>query len=148
MWRACLACLAGLAWLGYLSACTSNAPGEPRVPPVKARDQLRVMSYNVNFGIAGDASTVEAIAGVVPDVVLLQETNARWQQVLLARFAVDYPHHRFADPPDWPAGGMGLLSKHPVIALEQLPSVGGPFFAWRIVHATNLGRVQLLNVHL
>ena len=122
--------------------------GEPRLPEAggpPAANQLRVMSYNLNFGIAGDESTVDAIAGANPDIVFLQETNARWQRAL-ARLR--YPHVRFTDPPDWPAGGMGLLSKYPVVVLQHLEVGAQPFFAWRVVLDTKLGRIQVLNVHL
>ncbi|HEX5057906.1 MAG TPA: endonuclease/exonuclease/phosphatase family protein, partial [Kofleriaceae bacterium] len=108
----------------------------------------RVMSYNVNFGVAGDPSTIDAIANAQPDVVFLQETNEVWQRALVARLGTSYPHQRFTHPETWPAGGMGLLSKYPVIALQHLDSVGGYFFAWRVVLDTKLGRIQVLNVHL
>jgi len=34
------------------------------------------------------------------------------------------------------------------VALEELPSVNGPFFAWRVVVDAPGGRIQVLNVHL
>lgn len=43
---------------------------------------------------------------------------------------------------------MGLLSRYPVVSLQHLDSVGGMFFAWRVVLDTKLGRIQVLNVHL
>src|SRR5262245_40503310 len=128
------------------------ACGESRVvappPQPKTANQMRVMSYNVNFGIAGDPSTIEAIAGAKPDLVLLQETNVEWERALVARLGADYPHRHFTHPDSWPAGGMGLLSKYPVVSIDQLPSHGGFFFAWRVVLDTKLGRIQVLNVHL
>jgi endonuclease/exonuclease/phosphatase (EEP) superfamily protein YafD len=137
-----LACLA-LA----LVACGDSRVLAP-LPQPKAANQLRVMSYNVNFGIAGDPSTIDAIAFAHPDLVLLQETNETWQRTLTARLGADYPHIRFTHPDSWPAGGMGVLSKYAVVSLQHLESDGGMFFAWRIVLDTNLGRIQVLNVHL
>ena len=109
---------------------------------------LRVMSYNMNFGIAGDRAGVDAIANGSPDVVFLQETNPRWEAALTRGLRDRFPHRRFAPPEEWPAGGMGLLSKFPIVELEELPPAGGPFFAWRVVLETNIGRIQVLNVHL
>ena len=136
-----------LCLLVALAACDDSRLLAPVLQP-KAASQLRVMSYNVNFGIAGDPATIEAIAGVGADLVFLQETNEVWQRALVARLGTAYPHVRFTHPDSWPAGGMGLLSKSPVVALEQLPSFGGMFFAWRVVVDTKLGRIQVLNVHL
>jgi len=126
-----------------LFACSESHLAAQAGPP--AANQLRVMSYNVNFGIAGDESSVDAIAAAGADIVFLQETNARWQKAL-AR--LHYRHTRFTDPYDWPAGGMGLLSKFPIVSLQHLENGGGPFFAWRVVLDTKLGRIQVLNVHL
>jgi len=125
--------------------------GDSRVlAPVmlKAANQMRVMSYNVNFGIAGDPSTIDAIADAKPDLVFLQETNAEWQRAIVARLGSEYPHVRFTHPETWQAGGMGLLSKYPIVSLEHLDTYGGYFFAWRVVLDTKLGRIQVLNVHL
>ncbi|NVB79545.1 MAG: hypothetical protein HOV81_14205 [Kofleriaceae bacterium] len=131
------------------------ACGDTRPPPMgkqpnaPAPSQMRVMSYNVNFGIAGDPSTIEAIASAKPDIVLLQETNEAWQFAIATRLGEDYPYRQFADPIGWPAGGMGLLSRYPIVTIETLPPpTGALFFAWRIVLDTKLGRVQLLDVHL
>ena len=123
--------------------------GEPK--PVAAPEHpgmLRVMSYNVNFGLAGDRAGVTAVADAAADVVFLQETNSAWEAALTRGLKQRYPHRRFTPPADWPAGGMGVMSKFPIVTLEELPPAGGPFFAWRVVLDTNVGRIQVLNVHL
>jgi len=130
-----------------LSACAkSGAAVEPAGTP--AAGQLRVVSYNVNFGLAGDVDGVRAIEPLEADVVFLQETNAQWEQRFVDAFQRRYPHHRFADPDDLPAGGMGVLSRFPIASIDKLPTHGGMFFAWRVVLETTLGRIQVLNVHL
>ncbi|MGE5182221.1 MAG: endonuclease/exonuclease/phosphatase family protein [Acidobacteriota bacterium] len=140
----------------FAVACTSTAPvaitsiaSVPRPMPVPARLQsaLRVMSYNVNFGIAGDPEAARAIASAAPDVVFLQETNDVWAAALI-RALPAYPHHHFTPPRGWPAGGMGVLSRYPIVSIDELPSVNGPFFAWRVVLDAPGGRVQVLGVHL
>jgi endonuclease/exonuclease/phosphatase (EEP) superfamily protein YafD len=139
-----------------LAACSSSAPvavtslaSAPATLPLPARTPatLRVLSYNLNFGLAGDRDGVAAIARANADVVVLQETNAAWEQAILAGLP-GYPHHRFDPPADWPAGGMGVLSRFPIVSVEQIASVAGPFFAWRIVIDAPGGRVQILDVHL
>jgi len=132
-----------------LACLLAGCHGDPK--PVAAPERsgvLRVMSYNVNFGIAGDRAGVTAVADAAADVVFLQETNAEWEAAFTRGLARRYPHRRFTPPVDWPAGGMGVLSRFPIVDLEELPPAGGPFFAWRVVLDTNVGRVQVLNVHL
>jgi endonuclease/exonuclease/phosphatase (EEP) superfamily protein YafD len=150
MWWARLVVVVGLVAVvggGACAGCGDTGVLAPVRGP-KTPNQLRVMSYNVNFGVAGDRSTIEAMAAAQADVVFLQETNEVWQRAMVARLGKTYPHARFTHPESWPAGGMGLLSKYPVVSLEHLPSVGGLFFAWRVVLDTHLGRIQVLNVHL
>ncbi|HVK86070.1 MAG TPA: endonuclease/exonuclease/phosphatase family protein [Kofleriaceae bacterium] len=131
-----------------LSACAkSGASVPPAGPP--AANQLRVVSYNVNFGLAGDLEGVRALDGMHADLVFLQETNPAWEDALVGAFQRRYPHHRFAPPIDMPAGGMGVMSRFPIASIEHLPpATGGLFFAWRVVIDTSLGRLQVLDVHL
>lgn len=138
------------------AGCTSTAPvaitsiaSAPRAhaPPVLATGALRVMSYNVNFGLEGDPAAIAAIEQAHPQIVLLQETSDAWRDALVTGLP-RFTHHRFVPPTDLPAGGMGVMSIYPIVSVEQLPSVGGPFFALRIVIDAPGGRIQLLDVHL
>lgn len=117
-------------------------------PAVEGAAELTVMTYNVNFGVAGDASTLDAIAGGGADVVLLQETNAAWERSMRARLGGTYPHMRFGAPESMPAGGLAVLSRWPFEVTHASPSDGGFFYAWRVVVHTPRGDVQALNVHL
>lgn len=140
-----------------LVACTKTAPvaitslaSTPRFEPVPIATPkaLRVMSYNLNFGLAGDPRGAGAIAQGRADLVLLQEANEVWEQSLVAALP-QYPHHQFAAPVDWPAGGMGILSRYPIRSVETLPPVeGGLFFAWKVVVDAPHGPLQILNIHL
>ena len=123
-----------------LSSPPPPMPVTPRVPAT-----IRVMSYNVNFGLSGDPDGVAAIAAAHPDVVLLQETNPTWEGALRT---LGYPHQRFGDPTGLPAGGIGVLSRFPIVAVEELPAKLGPFVAWRVVIDAPGGRIQIGNVHL
>lgn len=140
------------AWLALclvLAACGDNRVVQPiAMPRVPGASQLRVMSYNVNFGIAGDVTSIDAIASASADIVLLQETNAEWERALVERLGARYPHRRFAPPSDWVAGGLGVLSRHPIVSIDTLTAPRAPFFAWRIVLDSSLGRIQVFNFHL
>lgn len=158
--RLCSLACGVLIACGALIACGGRAPaagqgadpaagqGAGRGDPSAAL-RLRVMTYNVNFGIAGDRAGVEAIASASPDVVMLQETNEVWAAALIAGLGAHLPHHRFAPPQNaWIAGGMGMMSRWPIRSIDTLTGGGGPFFAWRAVVETPRGPIQILNLHL
>jgi len=136
-----------LVVVGVLGACGGDRP-RPAPPARPAAGQLRVMSYNVNFGIAGDPPSIAALASANPDIVVLQETNEVWEAALVETLGARFPHRRFRSPPGWPASGFGILSRFPIVTLDELPAIAGPFIAWRIVVDTPLGRIQILNLHL
>jgi endonuclease/exonuclease/phosphatase (EEP) superfamily protein YafD len=126
-------------------ACAERRPPEA---PAAGQAHLRVMTYNVNYGIAGDAATMGAIEAGEAAVVLLQETTPAWEAALRARFSETYPHMGFHHCCG--AGGLGVLSQHPFEDAGHLPppEPAGWFPAWRIVVHAPLGDVQILNVHL
>jgi endonuclease/exonuclease/phosphatase (EEP) superfamily protein YafD len=119
----------------------------PEVPSGE-RPHLRVMTYNVNYGLAGDDATMDAIEAGDAEVVLLQETTPAWEAALRTRFAESHPHMQFHHCCG--AGGLAILSKYPVVKEELLepPEQAGWFPAWRLVVDSPLGQVQVLNVHL
>jgi len=125
---------------GISGICSGRQP--PRGPT------LRVMTYNVNFGLAGDPAAAEVIARAGADLVFLQETNRAWEDALGAALAGRYPHRRFAEPEGWPASGMGLLSRWPIVSVQVLRGGGGPFYAWRVVVNAPGGPLQAINLHL
>ncbi len=131
-----------------LAACADSQPRAPA--PAAAADRsktLTVMSYNVNFGLEGDAAGLEAIRGGGADVVVLQETTAGWERSIRDGLADLYPHMRFRHCCG--AGGLAFLSRHPFTEREYVePVPGGWFPAWRVVVSAPLGAVQILAVHL
>jgi endonuclease/exonuclease/phosphatase (EEP) superfamily protein YafD len=105
-----------------------------------------LMTYNVNYANAEPERSIEAIAAGNADVVLLQEITDAWQARLIARFADRYPYRRFHPAR---AGGLAVLSKHPIRSDELWsPPEGGFFPAQRLVMASPLGDLQVLHVHL
>jgi len=141
---------------GFLAAgaACGGTPSKPppageRVPSDGSPLRLRIVSYNVNFGLGGDTAGVRAVADLDPDLVLLQESNDAWAAAFTAGLGGELPHHRFTPPPDMPAGGMGVLSRWPILAVDQLaPPEDGLFFAWRVVIDAPGGPFQVLNLHL
>lgn len=127
------------------AACSTSQ--EPRAPAPN-RSALRVVTYNVNYGIPGDVPTMQALADAKGDIVLLQETNAAWQAALTAALGARYPHtffeHRGA------AGGIGVMSALPIEDVQVLePTAEGSWFpALRVVVRTLKGPLQLMGLHL
>ena len=125
-------------------ACGHPPAERPRAPDGPA---LRVLTYNVNFGIAGDDETIAAIRDADADLVLLQETNAAWEHALRAALSDRLPGMIFRHRGG--AGGLAVLSRLPVVEAEFFAPVGeGWFPAARVVVQAPFGRVQALSVHL
>ncbi len=135
-----------LASLTLLLAASCASP-RPRSEPAVDQAHVRVMTYNVNYGLAGDAETVEAIRGGGAGVVFLQETTPAWEQVLRRQLGDDYPHMVFRHCCG--AGGLAVLSKFPLQAAEYMAAPeGGWFPGWRVLVDSPIGELQALNVHL
>src|SRR5262245_13466833 len=122
MRRASLAALIVVAvTLAAATSACSQQPTRVARPPGTA-PAIRVMTYNVNFGIPGDAPTVEAIAAGRADVVFLQETTEEWEEALRAELAATYPRMFFRH---WGgAGGLGVLSRLPLRTTEMIRPEG------------------------
>lgn len=128
-----------------LSLGCASRPARRAVEPLPDRPHVTVMTFNVNFALAGDPDTVAAIADQDADVIFLQETTADWEAVLRSNLAASHPHMVFKHWP--PAGGLAVLSKRPLADVEYLPARDW-FPAARVVLDTPLGPLQVLNVHL
>jgi endonuclease/exonuclease/phosphatase (EEP) superfamily protein YafD len=134
-------------------APSTGGPPGPEVSGARARasDQggaaILVMSYNLNFGVAGDEGTVDLIRKGDADVVFLQESNDTWERAIRARLADVYPHMVFRRA-SRRAGGLGFLSRYPLHPAQYEQSPIGWFPAWRALVDGPLGPMQLLNLHL
>jgi endonuclease/exonuclease/phosphatase family metal-dependent hydrolase len=126
--------------------CARPPVRQPRAPAA-ASASLRVMTYNVNFGIPGDAPTMDAINAGRADVVFLQEINPAWELALRAVMTIAYPHMYFHARGG--AGGVAVMSRFRITAAEIISAEGDGWFpALRVVLASPLGPVQALVVHL
>lgn len=114
--------------------------------------QLRVVSYNLNYGLAQadaiDQATLDQVSGLEADIVLLQETNEVWEKAIRRAAGAAYSHQRFHAPGRFIAGGIGALSKYPILVEEVIPSPVDWFPAQRLVVDAPGGPIQILNVHL
>jgi len=129
----------------FISGC-AQATRTPRNPTPDV-PHIKVMSYNVNYGLAGNASIIHVIKSADCDVVFLQETTPKWEKALRKAFKDQYTHIGFHHCCG--AGGLAVLSKFAFDPKELIdPPKGGWFPAWRIVLDTPLGKIQALNVHL
>lgn len=136
--------LFALCLVGCSSGKLPRAP-TPGVP------HLEVLTYNVNYGLAGDEETLRAIAHADADIVFLQETNEEWERALRRRLSEAYPHMEFRHC--CLAGGLAVLSRHPFEERAYVEPVTSPegdgwFPAWVVVVDSPLGPLQVLNVHL
>jgi len=128
-----------------ISGC-AQATRAPRSPSPDI-PHIKVMSYNVNYGLAGDAAIIQVIDSSGCDVVFLQETTPEWEQALKEAFEDKYPYIGFRHCCG--AGGLAVLSRFSFDSQELIdPPEGGWFPAWRIILDTPLGKIQALNVHL
>jgi endonuclease/exonuclease/phosphatase (EEP) superfamily protein YafD len=108
---------------------------------------VRLLTYNVNFGIPGDPATIAAIRDADADLVLLQETNAAWERSLRTSLSGELPQMIFKNRGG--AGGLAVLARIPILEVELIAPAGeGWFPAARIVVETAFGRLQALSVHL
>ncbi|MDB4955533.1 MAG: hypothetical protein JWO36_3102 [Myxococcales bacterium] len=126
-----------------LGMVRASAPASAEAPRV-----LRLMTYNVNYGNLDVGATLDTIAGADADIVLLQEITEGWKAELSRRFGKQYPHQVFHIH-SRAAGGLAVLSKHPIGAEHVLPSPErGWFPAERLVIDGPFGALQILHVHL
>lgn len=120
----------------------------PRRTSARTTGAVRLMTYNLNFGNPDHDATIDAIAAEDADIVLLQEVTRDWQHELAKRLARRYPHQAFRVHAR-AAGGLAILSKHPIRSEEVwTPPRGGWFPASRAIVEGPFGALQLLNIHL
>jgi endonuclease/exonuclease/phosphatase family metal-dependent hydrolase len=135
----------------WLAACAADPVEAAEHQGNGAAAELSVLSYNVNYGLAGDHAGIEAILDADADLVLLQETTPEWEQALRSSDPINaaWPHQHFHHCCG--AGGLAILSRWPITELEILEPPDDPdawFPAARAVIATPEGQLELLDVHL
>lgn len=136
--------LCGLAAVA-LAGCSGGTRVPRRVAPGEAH--LKIMTYNVNYGLEGDPDILRVLRESDCDAVFLQETTPGWEQVLRAELSGRFAHMAFKH---WSgAGGLGILSRLPFedrVLIEPPPDSWFP--AWLVLLHSPIGDLQVLNVHL
>lgn len=115
-------------------------------PAVSGAPDVRVLSWNVNFGLSGDPDTVRVIREVDADLVLLQESDAGWEAAVRVGLSDVYPYMDFLE--HGVAGGLAVLSRWDFHDVGVAPSPAGWFPAWVVRVATPAGPLQVVQVHL
>lgn len=119
-----------------------------RVPRTPALEEpaLEVMTYNLNYGIAGDEATLQVLAEATAAVVFLQETTPEWERSLRATLTTTFPHQAYVHHEG--AGGLAVLARRPFELKDVIENQRGWFPAVRVVAQTAVGPVQAVVVHL
>jgi endonuclease/exonuclease/phosphatase family metal-dependent hydrolase len=127
-----------------VSAC-GPVPLEPR-DPTPGVPHFVVETYNILDTNNGDPLTLEAVGAADADVVCLQEVTPVWEQAVRARYQDVYPFMLFR--PREGSAGLGFLSRFPLTDLGFHEEIHGWHPAWHAQVDTEMGPVQILNVHL
>lgn len=129
-------------FLPSLSAASSSAPGQAG---------LRVVTYNVFMHAGGVAHVADLVDEEQPDVLFVQEVTGDRADELTDRVKDELPHSWFGEPDV--AGGVGLLSRHPIEEVRSIP--GAERFerttsvvVIRVPVGEGTQRVQMVPVHL
>lgn len=135
-----------VAWLVVATAGACATPERTSREPAPGEPHVSILTYNVNYGLAGDPAAVAAIREADADIVCLQETTPAWEAHLRRALADRYPHSGFRHSRG--AGGLGFLAKRPFAERAFIPPTAGWFPAWLVRAETPLGPLDVLNVHL
>jgi endonuclease/exonuclease/phosphatase family metal-dependent hydrolase len=142
-----LACAAS-GFFACASPVSLGSFGGARAPTV-GTPQLVVMTYNVNYGVAGDALTLALIEESDAHIIFLQETTPEWQAAIEERTAERFPHQVWRSPSGgWAAGGSAVLSHWPLRDVEISPSAADWFEAIGAVVESPFGDVRVAGLHL
>jgi endonuclease/exonuclease/phosphatase family metal-dependent hydrolase len=106
---------------------------------------VSVLTYNVNYHFINE-DVVNILDSIDADVVCLQETNAKWENILKNGLSSKYPFIEFKHRGI--AGGYATLSKYPVIKSNYIKNQSGWFPGWAITIKKNQDSIQILNTHL
>jgi endonuclease/exonuclease/phosphatase family metal-dependent hydrolase len=126
----------------FLAGCTTLP--DPDLEP--SGPSLRVVTYNVNWGCTNPGQVTDFLSESKADIIFLQETHRRWEDFLQQHLSETYPYASFHAASG--AGGIGFLSKQPLHNVKLLDPQAGWFPALLAEITTDIGPVQLLNVHL
>lgn len=117
---------------------------EPDMAPAELA--LRVVTYNINWGGPNPKQVARFLLEADADLICLQETHREWEAFLKSHLSESYPYSSFHSSGG--AGGIAFMSKHRLSNVRLLEADAGWFPALIADAKTDLGLVQILNVHL
>lgn len=118
----------------------------PAVVLPATSNTISVASYNINFGNGHSTQTVDVIATLDTDIILLQETTEASEMAIRQRLDEEYYEIRFHHC--CRAGGLGILSRFEVLDAEVVETDIGFFPAWWLRLKTPYGPLVIVDVHL
>ena len=132
--------------LGLVAGAILTCSIPLRLPETPTGPHVKVLTWNVNYGMGAANKTLEVLRLFNADVVCLQETTPRWEFFLKDQLGRQYPYMKFRHAGG--AGGQAILSKKPFRDLKYVRPEGGWFAGWIYEAETDIGPVQILSVHL
>lgn len=130
--------------LGVLVLLNAACAAPRTAHPVEPTASLRVATFNVNYGLAGDPETRAAIDATEADVVVLQEASDAW----IASIDEMRWRHRCVARSPYPAGGAVILSRLPLARCARSASAVGWFPAVAATLRSPTGRLRVIGLHL
>ncbi len=107
--------------------------------------EISVTTYNVNYSFVNE-KIFEILDEIDSDIVCLQETNLKWEEIIQRDLSEKYPHIYFKHLGT--ASGLAVLSKYPIEKTQLIYNKPGWFPALVITVKKDNHLIQFLNVHL
>jgi endonuclease/exonuclease/phosphatase (EEP) superfamily protein YafD len=104
-----------LAWYTFTPGAGDAVEGAPAA-------ELRVLTANLQFGLASDA-LVDTVRRERPDLVFVQECDPDCVRALTSALAATHPHHRAVEA--WGPAGSVILSRRPLSPAAGVPAEMG-----------------------
>jgi len=137
--------IVSLAFALIALACSS--PQRQARQGLPGEQVIRVATFNVNYGLAGEPTTLDAIFASNADVICLQETTPRWEGYIRAAAIDRYPHLWFHHSRG--AGGLTVISRFPIASAQAHPAPApGWFPAGQVIVDADGTAIQFMVVHL
>lgn len=139
-----------IATVLLFSYCASKNLGRDPIDK-KKRNELRVVTYNVNWGqsnwtITAPQVTSNSIRLLEGDIVLLQEATPYWYEYLKKHLSDLYPYQLFK--PQGDGGGLAILSRYQVTNQKYTHSSISCHPGWKVDMKSHYGVIQVANLHL
>ena len=115
---------------------------EPNFRP--AEPNLKVVTYNVNFGFVQSQNVTDFLIDANADIVCLQETHSYWETSIKQALGGIYPYSVFEA---WSgAGGIAILSKQSLRNIKLIEPSAGWFPALKADAYTPIGTTLWLAI--